>query len=309
MAKLILLLSVLFAQQRIGYVDSERIINEYEEAKQARLQLEKEVHKWKLQLDSLKNEYLKKKEEYESQEPMLSDQAKLQRQRELNALKQKYENFAKEIWGEHGKIEQKKKELFDPIIEKIVSTIEEIAKEEGYTMILDVSSGVVLYAVKEDDITDKVIDELNKIYAPIVGPVIKKKIAILNIVARDAESQEEKIPEMVKNTLNAVLEQIKNAKNLDIIDESTISNALQQRGISSQRELSENEVYSLGRDLDADFIITGHVQKRGEAVDLTLILYAPKEMKKLAEETERAERKEKIQETTQRIFEKLKNYL
>jgi len=309
MIKTMILLSILFAEQRIGYIDSDRIINEYEEAKQAKLQIEKEIQRWKYQLDSLKQEYIKKREEYESQEPMLSDQAKLQRQRELTALKQKYENFAREVWGDKGKIEQKNRELFDPIIKKITEKIEKVAKELGYSIILDVSSGVILYAQKEDDITDRVIEELNKAYAPLVTPLIKKKIAVAVIGARDVESKNEKIPETVMQTLTHIIDQIKKSKNLDVITESEVKGALNKRGIPEDRELSESEIYSVGLDLNADFIIAGYVQKRGEAVEVTLSLYAPKNMKKLSQVSERAEKKERVQEAVQRIFEKFKQYL
>ncbi|MBK7409602.1 MAG: OmpH family outer membrane protein [Saprospirales bacterium] len=54
----------------------------------------------------------------------------------------------------------KQEELLTPILEKVNNAIKEISKEEGYTMVFDLSSGAVLFADETSDITPKVIEKL-----------------------------------------------------------------------------------------------------------------------------------------------------
>ncbi|NIT55300.1 MAG: OmpH family outer membrane protein, partial [Aliifodinibius sp.] len=49
-----------------------------------------------------------------------------------------------------------------PLYDKIDSVIKQISEEEDYDMVFDVVQGVILYAKPEYDITDRVLDELNK---------------------------------------------------------------------------------------------------------------------------------------------------
>ena len=53
-------------------------------------------------------------------------------------------------------MQNKRAELLKPILEKVDSAIQAIGKEEGYTMIFDVSSGAMLFAPDSQDITAKV---------------------------------------------------------------------------------------------------------------------------------------------------------
>ncbi|HNQ44466.1 MAG TPA: OmpH family outer membrane protein, partial [Candidatus Cloacimonadota bacterium] len=65
-------------------------------------------------------------------------------------------------FGENGRAEQRYRELIDPLTNKIHDIITRIAEDEKYTMILDVSMGVILYATPTIDITEQVLQELNK---------------------------------------------------------------------------------------------------------------------------------------------------
>ena len=60
-------------------------------------------------------------------------------------------------------IMQKEQELLQPLIERAKTAINEVAKEKGYTYILDTGTGVVVFFDDTDDIT----------------PFVKKKLGIL----------------------------------------------------------------------------------------------------------------------------------
>jgi outer membrane protein len=71
-------------------------------------------------------------------------QAELQKQQEAI---QKFEQDAQQLVAAH------REELLKPILAKIDTTIKAVATENGYLMIFDTSSGVMLFANEADDVT------------------------------------------------------------------------------------------------------------------------------------------------------------
>lgn len=57
---------------------------------------------------------------------------------------------------------QRRDELLNPILSKMLDAIKEVAKENGYLMVFDTSSGAMLFANEMDDVT----------------PLIRKKLGI-----------------------------------------------------------------------------------------------------------------------------------
>jgi outer membrane protein len=52
-------------------------------------------------------------------------------------------------------LEKSRNDFLQPLIEKIGKAIEDVAKEEGYSYVIDASTGVLLYR-GGDDLTDKI---------------------------------------------------------------------------------------------------------------------------------------------------------
>ena len=58
---------------------------------------------------------------------------------------------------------QRQQELSKPVIEKIQQVIDKIAADNGYDVIIDIASSGLLYYNEKLDITDVILDELQKI--------------------------------------------------------------------------------------------------------------------------------------------------
>lgn len=71
-------------------------------------------------------------------------QAELQKQQEFL---QKFEQEANQ------KVTAKREELLRPILAKVDEAIKAVAKENGYSMIFDTSTGAMLFATDTDDVT------------------------------------------------------------------------------------------------------------------------------------------------------------
>lgn len=78
-------------------------------------------------------------------------QAELQKQQEYL---QKFEQEAQQ------KVTTKREELLRPILDKVDNAIRTVAKENGYAMIFDTSTGAMLFAADTDDVTALVKSKL-----------------------------------------------------------------------------------------------------------------------------------------------------
>jgi outer membrane protein len=149
------------AEVKIGYIDTVKIFANFRETIEAEEIYKKEVDTWKKQAEDMETELARLREEIQSQSLMLSAE-KLDEKKLLYDQKLKdYQKYMEEIFGENGEAARRNKELTEPIVEKINGVIEKVAEEEGFTMVLDSSQGVIVYADKEIDITDMIIERLD----------------------------------------------------------------------------------------------------------------------------------------------------
>ncbi len=147
---------------KIGYVNWVTIIGEFKETVEAVEEYNKELEAWKMKAAEMEKEIAQLREEISSQSLMLSEESLAKKRLELEQKKKEYESYVNEVFGEEGKAVRRSREIQQPLVEKIGKTIEEIAQEEGYTLILDASQTAVVYAEKDMDLTDKVLERLQQ---------------------------------------------------------------------------------------------------------------------------------------------------
>ncbi len=148
------------AEVKIGYIDTVKIFANFKETIEAEEVYKKEVEAWKKQAEEMEAELARMSEEIQSQSLMLSAE-KLEEKKLVYDQKIKdYQKYMHDIFGETGEAARRNKELTEPIVEKINGIIEKVAEEEGFTLVLDSSQGVIVYADKEIDVTDMIIARL-----------------------------------------------------------------------------------------------------------------------------------------------------
>lgn len=148
---------------KIGYVNSEKIKQEYKEAQDAQRKIEEINAQWEKEAMEKQREIQSLQEKLETQSLLLSEEKKRESYQELQELAQGFERFKEEKWGQQGQIFRKQEELWKPIQEKIFAVINEIGEDEEYDYIFDSALNVFLYINPDQpDLTDKVIEELNK---------------------------------------------------------------------------------------------------------------------------------------------------
>lgn len=155
-------ISLLAQGVKIGYIDSIKIFAEYKETQEAERLYRQEVDQWTAQKQQKEQEIVKLRDELQAQSLMLSEEKKAEKKLELDRKMSEYNQFMEEIFGDNGLAAKRNKELTQPIVEKINRILEDLGKEQGYALILDVANANVVYADKSLDLTDVVLTKLNQ---------------------------------------------------------------------------------------------------------------------------------------------------
>ncbi len=155
---------------KIGWVDLDRILNEYEEFNEAENLFQKDALLWEADFDSLQNEYFTKLEDYRRQRLLLSEPSRKEREDELAKMEQNLMETKTRLEGE---AERRRAELTAPILQKIQDVVQQVAVNEDYDYILNSSmiyrtpAGIqfspIMYAKDRLDITERVFEELGKL--------------------------------------------------------------------------------------------------------------------------------------------------
>lgn len=150
------------AEMKFGYINSEEIFSKYEGTKDAQEKFNKEVAKWEQEASERQKNMKELKDQLEKQSLLLSAERKKELEEKLKNKMVEYQEFLQTKFGQEGEAYQKNSALTKPIIEKINVIIDKIAKEERYDFIFDTRGGGVVYAKSAYNLTDRVLNLLNK---------------------------------------------------------------------------------------------------------------------------------------------------
>jgi len=135
------------AQQKIGYINSNDLILSMPERDSAMNALEQKRQDFMRQSEELQVEFNKKYEDYLMKQDSLSPLIRSTKEDELGDLKGRIDTFNSAADQELQRYQQ---EVFQPIIERAQKAIKEVAVEQGFTYILDLSQGAVIYYPDEE---------------------------------------------------------------------------------------------------------------------------------------------------------------
>ena len=145
---------------RIGFVDSQRIFNEYKSAQEAQDRFSREIQSWRTEADDRRRQVDELRNELKDQDPLLSESKKLEKETAVQRAVADYDRFVQEFWGPGGRVGRLNEEMTREVITKIRDAVETIANREGYDLVLDAADGNVIFGVKSLDLTDRVLTEL-----------------------------------------------------------------------------------------------------------------------------------------------------
>lgn len=142
---------------KVGYVDMDRVFDEYTETQKASQELNKEINARRKEITKLENEITTMREELNTQEALLSKEEREKRIKEFN---QKILDLQKYVRDVEMDLARKEETMTKKLITEILNVIKKVGEKEGYTLILRKDS--ILYGGDGMDLTDEVIKVLNK---------------------------------------------------------------------------------------------------------------------------------------------------
>lgn len=280
MTKYLLLMIPLFhfveaKEIKIGLVDANRVMNEYQATAAATAEFNEFVTQYRDSASTLKRKIDGLKSEVEAQKLLLSEEARLRKIDEIEALTQSYNQFLQNVFGARGRVEQKNDELMAPLLQKINNAIGKIAEQEGFQIILELSEGVY-YASSDLDITDLVVNELNLEYGPTTLPtgVVKKVIVIFPFREENPEAINAGLGQACQNELYRTIRTF--SGRYTIVDKTTINMEIVKRNLGVN-VIDDNQAFEIGTSLLCDYIITGRVSKISTKIDYTVMIKDVKE--------------------------------
>lgn len=147
------------ADIKIAVVDLQKALQTVDSGKHAKATLEKEFNEKKKALQAEEEAIKKMTEDFKKQSLVLSDDAKNRKQGEIQERMLKYrEMFGKSQFD----IQNRERQLTEPIITKLRGIVEELGSKQGYTIILEKNENNVLFSQPKDDLTEEVIKTYNK---------------------------------------------------------------------------------------------------------------------------------------------------
>lgn len=138
---------------KVGHINSNDLLTAMPERTAVQKDLEEYANQLKATLDAMSKEYETKVGEFQSKQDVMTDIIKDNKIKEITDLEKRIKEFQQTAEAD---LQKKEQDLLQPIIDKAKTAINDVAKENGYTYILDSSVGVVLYSIEGDDILPKV---------------------------------------------------------------------------------------------------------------------------------------------------------
>ena len=167
MKKLILMLMLLapmtmFAQTKFGYIDSQAFLESLPEAQAVQKALQAKGDEYQKNLKAMQDELERKAKDYDAQKATMSTTKQEETEKQLQDMYTKIQQTAQDNQKAFNDEQQKQR---GPILDKVRTAIQNVAKAGKYVYIMEKNAGQPLYINEtlSDDVSAQVKTEYNKL--------------------------------------------------------------------------------------------------------------------------------------------------
>ena len=161
----LLFINITIAQRgvKIGYIDTEYILENLTEYSEVSDRLEEKALGWKDEISQRSRQIDQKKESLNSERILLTKDLIEELESEIEFEEQELNEYQQKRFGTRGDLILQKQQLIQPIQDQIFNAIKEIAKSKNYDFIFDKSSDIVmLYSNRRHDISDQILRNISR---------------------------------------------------------------------------------------------------------------------------------------------------
>ncbi len=144
---------------KLGIIDLQKCLQQSESGKKASKSLQEKSDQIKKDLEAKREELKNLTDDFNKKSAVLSAEAKSEREKELI---RKNEDLRELVRRKEEEMQKDEYNAMQPLLNELFEITKKLAKEEGFTMILESKTGVVFFNKPVEDITDKVIRLANE---------------------------------------------------------------------------------------------------------------------------------------------------
>ncbi|MCC5913074.1 MAG: OmpH family outer membrane protein [Balneolaceae bacterium] len=147
--------------QKIGFIDSEVIMEQMPEYSGIEQRLSLMSENWRREIAEIENEIEELERDFEAREVLFTDEVREQRINEINNKRDQLERFIEEKFGPRGEYFELQKELLEPIQRQIFDALERVAERDQFDFVFDrAQDSRFLIANSQWNLTDDVMLEM-----------------------------------------------------------------------------------------------------------------------------------------------------
>lgn len=147
--------------QKYAYIDSDYILENVPEYKEAKDKLDKLADRWAKEIEERYTVLKTKKDNFAREEVLLPAEEKQKRKDEIAKMEGEAMEMQKLRFGVKGDYFQKRQELIKPIQDKVFEAMQEVASKKSYTFVFDkANQSNLVYADPKMDISDAILKEM-----------------------------------------------------------------------------------------------------------------------------------------------------
>ena len=144
---------------KYGIIDMQAVILNVEEGKAARGELEKEIKAKEADFNKRHEELDKMNKDWQSQSALMSEEARLNKQKEFQ---EKFLAMRNDEMGFRDEVKRKEQKATQGIAAKVEGIVQKMAKAKDIDVVFEVNSAGLLYVNQPVDLTKDVIEAYGK---------------------------------------------------------------------------------------------------------------------------------------------------
>jgi outer membrane protein len=146
------------AGTKFGYFDVRAVQSKSKWGEMVKQELKNQKDKLQVEIEQKTKAFKEKRDEFDKKKAVLDEKARNKQTQELQTMQQEAEKLIMESQSQLNQLQEK---LIPPLNDKILEVVKQIGKKDNYDYIFD--KAAVGYASEKDDITSRVITELDKV--------------------------------------------------------------------------------------------------------------------------------------------------
>ncbi|MDG5766096.1 OmpH family outer membrane protein [Balneolales bacterium ANBcel1] len=149
------------AQQRIGYVDTDFMMEHIPEYTGIQQRLETLASNWREEINDQQVEIEQLQQEFEAREILFTPDVRRQRQQEIDQKIREREQLIERRFGPDGDYFRQQQELLEPLQQRILDAVVTVAERDGYDHVYDRAGDYLfLYSRQRHDLSRDVLNEM-----------------------------------------------------------------------------------------------------------------------------------------------------